>query len=285
MTRHTPQPGWRGHVVCLISLLPVAFGGLVSACHAADAPSEVVKVEVRQVGFDPVSRSPVLILEDEAHTRAMPIWIGASEARAIELELRGEPAPRPLTHDLVKDILEQVGVGFEKVIVSELKDSTYYARIHLSRAGAPFEIDSRPSDAIALALRFQRPIFVASGLLEAAFPLDPRDTTKQVRQTLSSIRIAGVSVQNVSADLAHHFQLSDTSGVLVADVHTDMHADRAGQLDALQRGDIVLAVDGTPIQNVTDFQATLEERQGQTLHLKVQRNGKHVAVNFLSDDL
>ena len=266
----------------MTSLLPLVLGGLVSACHAANSQPEVVKVEVRQVGFDPVSRSPVLILEDEAHTRAMPIWIGASEARAIELELRGEPAPRPLTHDLVKNILEQVGVGFEKVIVSELKDSTYYARIHLSRGGAALEIDSRPSDAIALALRFRRPIFVASGLLEAAFPLGPDDTARQVRQTLSSIRIAGVSVQNVSADLAHHFQLSGTSGVLVADIHADVHAE--GKLDALQRGDVVLAVDGTPIQNVTDFQATMEERQGQTLHLQVQRNGKQVAVSFLNQN-
>lgn len=278
MARHTQRTWWGGRVVFTVALLPFVLGGFVSACQAANSQPEFVKVEVRQVGFDPVSRSPVLILEDEVHNRAMPIWIGVSEARAIELELRGEPAPRPLTHDLVKNILEHVGVGFEKVIVSELKDSTYYARIHLSRAGALLEIDSRPSDAIALALRFQRPIFVATGLLEAAFPLDRQEKAREVRQTPTSVRIAGVSVQNVSADLAHHFHLPSTRGVLVADV------DEISP-DALQRGDIVLAVEGQPIQNVTDFQTTIGERQGQTLSLQVQRDGRQVAVSFPSDDL
>lgn len=275
MARYTLQT-WR-HGLCMIGLLVLVLGGLVPACHAANSQPEVVKVEVRQVGFDPVSRSPVLILEDEAHTRAMPIWIGVSEARAIELELRGEPAPRPLTHDLVKSILEQVGVGFEKVIVNELKNRTYYARIHLSRAGTPLEIDSRPSDAIALALRFRRPIFVTSGLLEAAFPLEQREPAREVHQTPTSVRIAGVSVQNVSTDLAHYFRLSNTSGVLVADVYAE------GKPQALQRGDVVLAVNGTPIQNVTDFQATMKERQGQTLQMQVQRDGQKVDVSFFSD--
>ena len=274
MAGHTPQT-WR-HALFMLGLFVPVLGGLVLACQAANSQPEAVKVEVKQVGFDPVSRSPVIILEDEAHTRAMPIWIGASEARAIELELRGEPAPRPLTHDLVKNILDQVGVGFEKVIVSELKNSTYYARIHLSRAGTRLEIDSRPSDAIALALRFRRPIFVTSGLLEAAFPLD-RQPAKEVRQTPPSVRIGGVSVQNVSADLAQYFHLSKTGGVLVADV------DGERKPQALQRGDIVLAVNGAPVQNVTDFQATIEQRQGQTLQIRVQRDGQQLEVSFESD--
>ena len=120
MARHTHQRGGEQHIgvqvrsllFALMFIVLPSVGSLVSVCHAADSAAEVVKVTVRQVGFDPVSRSPVLILEDEAHTRAMPIWIGSSEARAIELELRGEPAPRPLTHDLVKNILEHVGVVF-----------------------------------------------------------------------------------------------------------------------------------------------------------------------------
>ena len=158
--------------------------------------------------------------------------------------------------------------------MNELKDRTYYARIHLSRAGAPFEVDSRPSDAIALALRFQRPIFVSTGLLEAAFPLDQHERAKPVSQTLDSIRIAGLSVQNVSADLAQHFQLATAHGVLVADVQI------AGQPDALQRGDVVTAIEGRPIQDVKDFQTMIDQHPGQTLQLQVQRAGKQVAVNF-----
>jgi len=256
---------------------PLLLGLLVSACHAATPLSDVVQVKVQRLGFDPISRSPVILLLDETQTRVMPIWIGSSEARAIELELRGEPAPRPLTHDLLKNILVQVGVEFEKVVVSELKDSTYYARIHLSTAGAALEIDSRPSDAIALALRFERPIFVATGLLEAAFPLEA--TSQQVHSRPTSVHIAGLTVQNISADLAHHFQLDDTRGVLVADV------DAVGQASAvpeqLQRGDIILTVAGQTIHNIAEFQDTMGGEDGHAVAMQIQRDGKSLGISFL----
>ncbi len=267
---------------CAASLqFPLLLGLLVSACHAAAPLPDMVRVKVQRVGFDPVSRSPVILLLDEAQTRVMPIWIGRSEARAIELELRGELAPRPLTHDLLKNILVQVGVEFEKVVVSELKDSTYYARIHLSAAGAALEIDSRPSDAIALALRFERPIFVATGLLEAAFPVE--GDSQQARSGPPSMHIAGLTVQNLSTDLARHFQLDDTSGILVADVDAvGGHQAHAGSVsEQLQRGDIILAVAGQTIHNIAEFQDKMGDEDGHAVAMRIQRDGKSLGISFL----
>lgn len=261
---------------------PLLLGLLVSACQAAAPLPDVVQVKVQRVGFDPVSRSPVILLLDETQTRVMPIWVGSSEAQAIELELRGEPAPRPLTHDLLKNILVQVGVAFEKVVVSELKDSTYYARIHLSTAGAALEIDSRPSDAIALALRFERPIFVATGLLESAFPVEAG--SQQVHSRPTSVHIAGVTVQNISTDLARYFQRDDTSGVLVADVDVDAAGQASAVPAQLQRGDIILTVAGQTIHNIAEFQDTMDGQvgqPGQAVAMQIQRDGKSVGISFL----
>lgn len=271
---------------CAVSLQLVLLLGLVlSDCHAAAPLREMVQVAVQRVGFDRVSRSPVILLLDEAQTRLMPIWIGQAEARAIESELHGKPAPRPLTHDLLRNILVQVGVEFEKVVVSELKDSTYYAQIHLSSASAPLEIDSRPSDAIALALRFERPIFVAKSLLESAFGVESPD--KQVRSGPASMYIAGVTVQNISADLAGHFQVSDTNGVLVVDVDAPGQTGLAAVASAhLQRGDIILTVAGQTIHNISEFQGTIggqANQSGKTVRavdMQIQRDGKALGISY-----
>ena len=131
---------------------------------------EYVQVEVMGVSFDPVVNSPVIVLQNKERTKAIPIWVGMSEAQAIHLQLQGNILPSPMTHDLLKNILEKVGVGFEKVMVTEMKDNTYYAFIYLANGKNPLQIDSRPSDAIALALRFHRPIFVAASLFNTAVP-------------------------------------------------------------------------------------------------------------------
>jgi bifunctional DNase/RNase len=200
----------------------------------------------------------------------MPIWVGLFEAQAIALELQGTPPPRPLTHDLVKTILEQVGVTFDKVVVNELKGSTYYAHIHLTSAGKPLEVDSRPSDAIALALRFHRPIFVAKELFDTALPLGaPGGHAEQ-----ASAKISGLIVQNLTADLAHYFNLPGTKGVLVAD------AGGESGTNPLQRGDVIVAVEGESVENITDLRSKLGSGKGQAVTLRVQREGKEMQVQL-----
>lgn len=249
-------------------LLPALCGVLVSSCHAATKPEESVQVEVRHVGFDRLSNSPVVILQDKERRKAMPIWIGASEAQAIALELQGVLPPRPLTHDLLKNILEQAGVEFKSVMVSEIKGTTYYARISLVTAGKPFEVDSRPSDAIALALRFHRPIFVAKELFESALPVE--GPASQPEPT--SLKVAGVTVQNLTAELASYFNLPDTSGVLVADSEQNAGA------EYVQRGDVIVAVDGETVRDVADFREKLSRGKGRHATVRVQRDGKELGV-------
>ena len=249
------------------------FGGLLS-CAAWTMPSaafteELVPVQVRHVGFDRQANSPVVILEDVNQARFLPIWIGAFEARAIAMELEGVPPPRPLTHDLVKNILEQVGVQFRKIVVSALRENTYYARIHLTSADGQVEIDSRPSDAIALALRFNRPIFVAQGIFEqagAALPTSPRPI---------SAKVGSIEVQNLTAELADYFHLPNADGVLVTD-----SAHRRGEL---QRGDIILALDGERVRNVSDFRKRMQSEQ-RTVRLLVRRAGRDVGVKYTPED-
>ena len=140
-----------------ISLLVLLFSQIGSESKFSSDNNESVIVEVVDVGFDSNSNLPVVILQDDKTDRAIPIWIGISEARAIKLELQGQTAPRPMTHDLLKTILRKTGIVFQKVLVNDLKGGTYYAKIYLSSEGDEFQFDSRPSDAIALALRFHKP--------------------------------------------------------------------------------------------------------------------------------
>jgi uncharacterized protein len=165
---------WRLWVLIVASVV------LSTSCRGSrrSESGEYVLVEVKGVSFDPVVNSPVVILQNQEQTKAIPIWVGMPEAQAIHLQLQGTVTSRPMTHDLLKNILEKVGVGFEKVVVTEMKDNTYYAFIYLANGKNPLQIDSRPSDAIALALRFHRPIFVAARLFDAAVPSGEAHTIK-----------------------------------------------------------------------------------------------------------
>jgi bifunctional DNase/RNase len=116
----------------------------------------------------------VVILKDPEGDRYLPIWIGAWEASAIAMRLQGLAAERPLTHDLFAAALDRLGVRVERVVINELTDETYHARIHLERDGVQVEVDARPSDALALAVRAEVPIFAADEVLaQAALAADP----------------------------------------------------------------------------------------------------------------
>ncbi|MGH2405350.1 MAG: bifunctional nuclease family protein, partial [bacterium] len=116
-------------------------------------------MKVRRVALDQ-QNNPVVLLVDDDETVALPIWIGQAEAMAIAMRLQSVQPPRPMTHDLLQAVLEQLSATVTRVVISDVKDATYYAEIHLSRNGTSLVIDSRPSDAIALALRVEAPIFV-----------------------------------------------------------------------------------------------------------------------------
>jgi hypothetical protein len=134
----------------------------------------LVEMQIESVRVHMLSNRHVVILKDPEGDRYLPIWIGAWEASAIAMRLQGLAAERPLTHDLFAAALDRLGVRVERVVISELADETYHARIHLEREGVQVEVDARPSDALALAVRAEVPIFAAEDVLaQAALAADP----------------------------------------------------------------------------------------------------------------
>ena len=127
-----------------------------------------VEMKVRGLALDSLSNMPIIILRDEEDKRSLPIWVGIFEANAIALELEKIATPRPMTHDLIKNILEAVDAKVAKVVVNDLKENTFFATIHLQVGDTEVAVDSRPSDAIALALRVAAPIFVEEEVVRKA---------------------------------------------------------------------------------------------------------------------
>jgi len=125
----------------------------------------VIEVRVAHLGLDRATNTPVVILQERDGERVLPIWIGPAEASAIAMELAGVKFARPLTHDLLKQVIVGLGAELRKVIITQVKDNTYYAELHMYRGDAVIQIDARPSDSIALALRLKAAIFTTDNLL------------------------------------------------------------------------------------------------------------------------
>lgn len=136
---------------------------------------DTIQMSVGGLTLDPVTKTPIVILKDTENKLNLPIWIGLLEATAMATEIEGIKMARPMTHDLLKTILVEVGGSVESVEITELKENTYYASVNLNVAGRQMMIDSRPSDAIALALRTKSPIYVAKAVLEASSMLQQNE--------------------------------------------------------------------------------------------------------------
>ena len=127
-----------------------------------------VEMKIRGLMMDPVTNNPIVVLKDVNGTASLPIWVGIYEANAIALEIEKVATPRPMTHDLIRNLLFGLEAGVKKVVVSELKEDTFYAVIWLERNGEMISIDSRPSDALAVALRLDCPIYVEDAVLKTS---------------------------------------------------------------------------------------------------------------------
>ena len=126
----------------------------------------MIEVRVAHLGLDRTTNTPVVILQEREGERVLPIWIGPAEASAIAMELAGVKFSRPLTHDLLKQIIVGLGADLRKVFITQVKDNTYFAELHIYRGDQVIQIDARPSDSIAIALRLKAPIFTNENLLE-----------------------------------------------------------------------------------------------------------------------
>ena len=147
----------------------------------------LVEMKVKFLTFDSSSNGFVVLLMDLANKTGLPIWIGAFEANAIAMKLKKIGSHRPMTHDLVKNILGTLGSQVEKIVVNDLKENTYYAMIHLRRKGEEIVVDSRPSDAIAIALSVGAPIFVSEEVIDKARTIDFEKEGDQMKDWLENL--------------------------------------------------------------------------------------------------
>lgn len=136
--------------------------------HASGEAQEEVEVRIRGLMMDPVTSMPMIVLKDIAGENVLPIWVGIFEANAIALEIEKTTTPRPMTHDLLRNVLRGFDAYVTRVVVSELRDDTFFAVIWLERNGETITIDARPSDALALAMRSDCPIYVSRSVMEHA---------------------------------------------------------------------------------------------------------------------
>ncbi len=246
-----------------------AVAGLLIAVVAGCSGSrdDGIPVRVRRVAFDPASRAPVVLLEDAEHGVALPIWIGPAEAQAIAAHLSGDEPTRPMTHDLVKTALDRFGVGLRRVVIRALEDNTYFADLVLERDGEEVVLDSRPSDAIALAVRFGQPIFVDRSLFVREAVIDLHGAEAD-----DVLAVDGVTVQGLSPALAQAFDLPAGQGLLVSDVSS-------GSSGGLRRGDVVLDIDGAPVRDAADFRSRMRAGTADA-ELGVQRDGARLELTL-----
>ena len=137
-----------------------------------------IEMTIKGLMIDPITNMPIVILKDKEGNRILPIWVGIFEANATALQIENISTPRPMTHDLLKNVLGDLEANVQKIVVCELKDNTFYAMIYLDREGKLIGVDARPSDAIALALRTKSPIYVEESVVEGAKGMDlAKETT------------------------------------------------------------------------------------------------------------
>ena len=149
-----------------------------------------IEMKIRGLMMDPLSNSPIVVLKDVSGEGVLPIWVGIYEANAIALEIEKVNTPRPMTHDLIKNVLVGLDARVHKVVVSELRDDTFFAVIWMEREGRVVSVDSRPSDALALALRMDCPIFVDEGVLKnskLAAAVSDKSSNEEMRKWLEGL--------------------------------------------------------------------------------------------------
>ena len=146
-----------------------------------------LQMKVSGIALDPFTNTPIVILKDSKNERTLPIWIGFMEASSIAMELEKTPRIRPITHDLVKNLIEKLGFHVSRIEVTDLRDDTFYACMHIKKDSEEYILDARPSDAIAIALRTGSPIFVNEGVLEKSKSIEIDEDKEKLEKLLDQM--------------------------------------------------------------------------------------------------
>lgn len=250
----------------LVALMAVVSAGSGSFCSLARDGS-AVRMLIHSMQADVNSAEIAIVLTDEKRERFLPISIGGEQALSIQLGREGRVAKRPLTHDLIANIFKTLKVSVERVTITDLREGVYYAEIVLRQNGQTHRIDARPSDAIALSLRAEAPIYAMPHLLQ---DIDKAPTAETPGQTAEEW---GITVQSLTEALASFFDRKE--GVLVSDVAEDGPAAKSG----LRAGDILVRADGKELRNVQDFSAwQTEKKEEKNAEVEVIRGNQNLTL-------
>ena len=228
---------------------------------------ELVLVTVYQLVVDPASRQPVVTLADPGEKRALFIWIGLAEARAIYSELEGVEPPRPLTHDLLEKIILKTRGEIRQIVVTHSRDNIYFATIYLDREDNLIKIDARPSDALVLALKFNAPVYVSRDLFQKmSLPLESGTDREESY---------GLSLQELTPDLARYLSLESDKGIMVSGVQKGSQA----AIDGLRLGDIIVEIEGRVVEGLPFFHKIFKENESP-LKTKIYRNNRFLTLSI-----
>jgi uncharacterized protein len=236
---------------------------------SAAQESGSVETKVKTLMLDPNSQTPVVVLESVVDKKLLPIWIDIPEARAIALELEHVTTPRPLTHDLIRNILQGLGATLHRVTITDIRNNTYFAMLTVRHRGQESQIDSRPSDAIAVALRMKAPIYASAQVFARSKQLPPDLRAERLWKKL------GLQGQDLTAELAGLLDIQVQRGILIADVAPGNPAANAG----IQRGDIITKANDKTIQSVNDLDTFLQNaKPSEPIKLEVIKKGKPTTI-------
>jgi hypothetical protein len=252
-----------------IGLAGILLISLVIVSVSKETPPPFVEMEVKGVSLDAIGQNPVVILADKEGKRALPIWIGLLEASAIDKELKGIPSSRPMTHDLLHSILDQVQVRVREVKIIDLKDNTYYARLFLTLNKKSIEVDARPSDAIIMALKAKAPVFVANKILdEQGIALAKKEAFGERH---------GIRIQELTPSLASHFNFKGNKGVLVSEIVSGSASEASG----IRAGDIITKINSREVKSVQEFEQILDSvKTTGSLRILLFRDDRFQEVNL-----
>jgi bifunctional DNase/RNase len=237
---------------------------LIHSDKSSAAGSNEVRVQVANVGFDEATGAHYVLLRGGTDSHELPIMIGDNEAQAIVLALHGVKPERPLTHDLLKSVIEKTGNHVDRIVIAEMRNEVYYAKIFLDHGR--YSIDCRPSDAIALAMGTSAPIFVNDRLFAHA-SIPGEALSSQSGKLPPTTHALGLTVEQLTPELASYFGTSSEHGVLVSAV--DPIASRAG----VARGDIVVKIGNRDINALEDFSHTALGVRNGSVMLTLSRDG------------
>ena len=226
-----------------------SYGGILEqgSTLVALEKNDILEVKVHSLVVDPKSHQPVVSLSDLREDRSLLIWIDFFEARAIYSELEGVKHFRPLTHDLLEKIIEKVNGNIHHIVITHVKENTYYATIFLKRGDTLVEVDARPSDSIVMALKFKAPIYVAKSLFEKmSFPIGEQKESEDEY---------GLTFQDLTPELAQYLSFESKHGVLVSNVRKGSNAAK----DGVETGDIFVEIGGKTIEDVTSMKDSLSK--------------------------